>query len=181
MGSAPIRPDAAVSSLGAMGNSLLDFVLTLVRDPAAAARYASDPTGMLADAHLTDVTVADVNNLIPMVTDSLAAATPAFSSTAEPGNVWASGAAAVAFDAFETVSQPVDHGRAAAVTVPAEWAPDQEVPAAPIELAPADETGAEQSIAPVAPDWIEDGGWLPPPVDLPSEHHPGDVPGSELL
>ena len=61
-----------------MANSLLDFVMSLVRDPDAAARYAADPAGAIADAHLTDVTSADVNNLIPMVTDSMSMAAPAF-------------------------------------------------------------------------------------------------------
>ena len=60
-----------------MANSLLDFVISLVRDPDVAARYAANPAQSIADAHLTDVTSMDVNNLIPMVTDSLATATPA--------------------------------------------------------------------------------------------------------
>ena len=59
-----------------MANSLLDFVMSLVRDPDAAARYAADPAGALAAARLTDVTIADVNTLIPMVTDSLSTAAP---------------------------------------------------------------------------------------------------------
>ncbi len=59
-----------------MANSLLDFVMSLVRDPDAAARYAADPAGAIADAHLPDVTSADVNNLIPMVADSLSMAAP---------------------------------------------------------------------------------------------------------
>ncbi|OBA59198.1 hypothetical protein A5647_18285 [Mycobacterium sp. 1100029.7] len=87
-----------------MANSLLDFVISLVRDPAAAARYAANPAQSIADAHLTDVTSADVNNLIPMVTDSLSTptpgGTPAGAPVADHGNVWASGAAAAALDAF---------------------------------------------------------------------------------
>ncbi|KDF00307.1 hypothetical protein Y900_015500 [Mycolicibacterium aromaticivorans JS19b1 = JCM 16368] len=88
-----------------MANSLLDFVMSLVRDPDAAARYAADPGGAIADAHLTDVTSADVNHLIPMVADSLsgplsgAGFGPA--AGAGDGNVWASGAATAAFDAFD--------------------------------------------------------------------------------
>jgi len=89
-----------------MANSLLDFVMSLVRDPDAAARYAADPAGAIADAHLTDVTSADVNNLIPMVADSLSG--PITSGGFGPsagagtdGNVWASGAATAAFDAFD--------------------------------------------------------------------------------
>ena len=42
-----------------MANSLLDFVMSLVRDPDAAARYAADPTQAIADANLTGVTSAD--------------------------------------------------------------------------------------------------------------------------
>lgn len=88
-----------------MANTLLDFVMSLVRDPDAAAHYAADPAQAIADAHLTDVTSADVNNLIPVVSESLSAAgaggvfgDPA---AADPGgNVWASGAATAAFDAF---------------------------------------------------------------------------------
>jgi hypothetical protein len=87
-----------------MANSLLDFVISLVRDPDAAARYASNPAQSIADAHLTDVTSVDVNNLIPMVTDSLSMGTPAGPAAGVPvadhGNVWASGAAAAALDAF---------------------------------------------------------------------------------
>jgi hypothetical protein len=88
-----------------MANSLLDFVMSLVRDPDAAARYAADPAGAIADAHLPDVTSADVNNLIPMVADSLSG--PITGGGFGPGaaggdgNVWASGAATAAFDAFD--------------------------------------------------------------------------------
>ena len=88
-----------------MANELLDFVMGLVRDPDAAARYAADPSQAIADAHLTDVTSADVNNLIPMVSDSLSMAAPTFGADAGladtlDGNVWTSGAATAAFDAF---------------------------------------------------------------------------------
>jgi hypothetical protein len=88
-----------------MANTLLDFVMSLVRDPDAAARYAADPAGAIADAHLPDVTSADVNNLIPMVADSLNGPVSAggFGPSAGgggDGNVWASGAATAAFDAF---------------------------------------------------------------------------------
>ncbi|BBY63471.1 Rv0340 family IniB-related protein [Mycolicibacterium helvum] len=89
-----------------MANSLLDFVMSLVRDPDAAARYAADPAGAIADAHLPDVTSADVNNLIPMVADSLSGPVSAggfgsSSGAGGDGNVWASGAATAAFDAFD--------------------------------------------------------------------------------
>ena len=89
-----------------MANTLLDFVMSLVRDPDAAARYAADPAGAIADAHLPDVTSADVNNLIPMVADSLSgplsgAGFGPGAGTGGDGNVWASGAATAAFDAFD--------------------------------------------------------------------------------
>ncbi len=93
-----------------MANLLLDFVMELVRDPDAAARYAADPAAALADAHLTGVTSADVNNLIPMVADSMAIGTPSSGAGLEAGpngfggmsSVWTSGAATAAFDAFDT-------------------------------------------------------------------------------
>lgn len=87
-----------------MANSLLDFVISLVRDPDAAARYAANPAQAIANAHLTGVTSADVNNLIPMVSDSLSMANLGGAGLGAPaadhGNVWASGAAAAALDAF---------------------------------------------------------------------------------
>jgi len=87
-----------------MANSLLDFVISLVRDPEAAARYAANPAQSIADAHLANVTSIDVNNLIPMVSDSLSMAAPpgamAGTQVVDHGNVWASGAAAAALDAF---------------------------------------------------------------------------------
>lgn len=99
-----------------MANPLLDFVMSLVRDPDAAARYAQDPAGAIADAQLTDVTSADVQNLIPVVAESLSMSSMSSSmssSIAAPAqhwddlvpdpvsNVWASGAATAAFDAFD--------------------------------------------------------------------------------
>ena len=91
-----------------MANSLLDFVMSLVRDPDAAAQYAANPAQTIADANLTDVTHVDVDNLIPVVAESMSTAVP---SASAPGgvdmlldsahNVWASGAATAAFDAFD--------------------------------------------------------------------------------
>jgi hypothetical protein len=96
-----------------MANSLLDFVMSLVRDPDAAAAYAADPAQAITDADLTDVTSVDVNNLIPVVSESLSMAVPATGTEGlvdDPsGNVWASGAATAAFDAFD------DHVPAVAV------------------------------------------------------------------
>ena len=88
-----------------MANSLLDFVMALVRDPDAAARYAADPAQAIADADLVNVTSTDVQNLIPVVAESLSMSGPVHGLDAfgaEPqGNVWASGAATAAFDAFD--------------------------------------------------------------------------------
>ncbi|RDH74680.1 hypothetical protein DVS77_30095 [Mycolicibacterium moriokaense] len=88
-----------------MANPLLDFVMSLVRDPDAAAHYAADPAGAIDAAHLTDVTSADVNALIPVVADSLSTAAPTTGAdllAGDPGgNVWSSGAATAAFDAFD--------------------------------------------------------------------------------
>ena len=88
-----------------MANSLLDFVMSLVRDPDAAAAYAADPAQAIADANLTDVTSVDVNNLIPVVSESLSMAVPSTGADTvvddHAGNVWASGAATAAFDAFD--------------------------------------------------------------------------------
>lgn len=88
-----------------MANTLLDFVMSLVRDPDAAARYAADPAQAIADAHLTDVTSVDVNNLIPVVSESLSmtgtnSGLGDLGAADSGGNVWASGAATAAFDAF---------------------------------------------------------------------------------
>lgn len=96
-----------------MANSLLDFVMSLVRDPAAAAQYAADPAQAIAAANLTDVTSVDVDQLIPMVTESLSSPVQAADAFgADVGaNVWTSGAATAAFDAFDVhlPEQVVDH------------------------------------------------------------------------
>ncbi len=97
-----------------MANSLLDFVMSLVRDPEAAARYAENPDQAIQDANLIDVTSADVSNLIPVVSESLSTAVPTAGSDAvvgdAAGNVWASGAATAAFDAFDdpAIAQVID-------------------------------------------------------------------------
>lgn len=90
-----------------MANELLDFVMSVMRDPDAAARFAADPDQAILDANLTNVTSADVNALIPVVSESMSAL-PTTVPTAgldggiaeAAGNVWSSGAATAAFDAF---------------------------------------------------------------------------------
>lgn len=169
-----------------MANSLLDFVISLVRDPDAAARYAANPTQSIADAHLTDVTSADVNNLIPVVTDSLSMGTPASpasgASAPDHGNVWASGAAAAALDAFtpHIPAGAVDsHGPAAGVIhQPPNPAPDQ--PPAEVRPSGLDGPGAPvQLTVAETPDSPADHG--APPVHDPDvwDHqaihpHPGE-------
>ena len=66
MGFAPIPRATMIASIHAIANELLDFVMSLVRDPMPAARYRR-PAQAIADAHLNGVTSADVNNLLPMV------------------------------------------------------------------------------------------------------------------
>jgi hypothetical protein len=106
-----------------MANPLLDFVMSLVRDPDAAAQYAADPAGTIHAANLVDVTSADVNALIPVVSESLSTAMPgsgAESLIGDPaGNIWSSGAATSAFDAFDDhLSVPtIDDGHSIASNV----------------------------------------------------------------
>lgn len=89
-----------------MANSLLDFVMSVVRDPDIAARFAADPDQVLADANLTNVTSADVEALIPVVSESMSSLVTAPATVDLDGlgeattNIWASGAATAAFDAF---------------------------------------------------------------------------------
>jgi hypothetical protein len=87
-----------------VANSLLDFVMSVVRDPDIAAQYAANPAQAIADANLGDVTTADVNNLIPVVAESFPSVVPStgLDVFGDAGtNVWASGAATAAFDAFD--------------------------------------------------------------------------------
>jgi hypothetical protein len=96
-----------------VANPLLDFVMSVVRDPDVAAHYAADPAGAIAEANLTGVTTADVAHLIPVVTESMgsmsspAGGVPAFGAE-DPGvNVWAGSAGTAAFDAFDSFGAQV--------------------------------------------------------------------------
>lgn len=106
-----------------MANPLLDFVMSLVRDPDAAAQYAADPAQAINAANLTDVTSADVNALIPVVSESLSTAVPTTGTDLLGGdlggNIWTSGAATSAFDAFgDDASIPtIDDGHSVAANV----------------------------------------------------------------
>jgi hypothetical protein len=155
-----------------VANSLLDFVISLVRDPAAAERYAANPAQSIAAAHLTDVTSADVNNLIPMVSDSLSMSGPGGGSAGTPvadhGNVWASGAAAAALDAFTPHVPPVPAG------TPQLHAPATGVINQPLDPSPADTPAAPNPLNLEShgssvlltdadgPDPLADHGALPP-------------------
>lgn len=166
--------------------------MALVRDPEIAARYAADPSAVLADAHLAGVTIADVNNLIPVVTDSLAASTPGFGMAAgagaDPGNVWTSGAAAAAFDAFDIhIPAPDEVHQAAIVLPPADVPADRQGG----DL-PADQPEFDQPLEPAGSDWavhdFPETAWQHDHVDPQSgehqqgEHQPGEhQPGFDLL
>lgn len=167
-----------------MGNSLLDFVMALVRDPETAARYAADPAGVLADAQLPGVTITDVANLIPVVADSLAMATPDFGVVADTANVWTTGAATAALDAFAVphpapIGQPdlpqvntVDVGEMPAI-------PDMPEP----EPAPvgADPTLECPPAEPAGQEWADDRGWRPEHDSQVADHDPAGHPGFDLF
>jgi hypothetical protein len=158
-----------------MANSLLDFVMSLVRDPDAAAQYAANPDQALAAAHLTGVTSADVSNLIPVVSESLSMSLPAhglgdhpFDAAVPADNVWASGAATAAFDAFgDHASLDSHHADPWAAHVPV-VVTDVGGPAAPADLG-ATLDDLHESVAPLAfdvPD-VADAGQVP---DVPVDH-----------
>ncbi|MGB2923621.1 MAG: Rv0340 family IniB-related protein [Mycobacterium sp.] len=168
-----------------MANSLLDFVMSLVRDPDAAARYAADPAQALADAHLTDVTSADVSNLIPVVAESLSMGAPSAGLDAvgveAAGNVWASGAATAAFDAFsDPTPMPGLIDAPAVVTDTVEDGGSVLEPSS--AGGPADDAASLQLEGPVFEEGFEEGvvdgagltdEWVQPVVDT----QPGDDPG----
>ncbi|MGB0970902.1 MAG: Rv0340 family IniB-related protein, partial [Mycobacterium sp.] len=77
-----------------MANALLDFVMSLVRDPEAAARYSADPERAIAEAQLSGVTSVDVSSLIPVVSESMPTAPGAgigggLEDAGLQSNVWA--------------------------------------------------------------------------------------------
>jgi hypothetical protein len=167
-----------------MANSLLDFVMSLVRDSDAAARYAADPAQAIADAHLTDVTSVDVNNLIPVVSESLSMAAPSTgfeSFGAEPAaNVWASGAATAAFDAFDAFA---DHAPEPAIIDTHSLITDTvDDIGAPVEADDVTDWAADpaspQFEEPAVDDAIATGAgfaddWAHPAVDDHAAEHPG--------
>lgn len=178
-----------------MANSLLDFVMSLVRDPDAAARYAADPAGAIADAHLTDVTSADVNNLIPMVADSLNG--PVSAGGFGPGvgggdgNVWTSGAATAAFDAFDahlptavSDAQPVitDIAQHAGLDPAVITDPGLDSAAVdlPDQLTQVTDVGVEHDAgSDIGPDWADHTAFDHTPVE--DSHGGTDHPGFDLF
>ena len=163
-----------------MANSLLDFVMSLVRDPDAAARYAADPAQVLADAHLPDVTTADVQDLMPVVTESLSMSAPAHTAFGgeQAANVWASGAATAAFDAFDdpSVADAEAHVPTIVDHLDQQWdVPTVAEPTIPDQL-PVAEPVVDDHWAAAAPDVLDD---LPlehgpdPSLEHPLDHGPG--------
>jgi hypothetical protein len=170
-----------------MASELLDFVMSLVRDPDAAARYAGNPEQAIADAHLTDVTSVDVNNLIPVVSESMSMAAPAFGAeSATDANVWASGAATAAFDAFsEHLPAPaVVDTHETVVDQPTVTPPDTGVD--PFGSPAADFSGFDALDQPLAQPGVEvhdvapaaEPAALDTGFDHPSDHHGFADPGA---
>ncbi len=56
--------------------TLQDFVMDLINDEAAKAAYLADPLAALSNAGLADLTPADVQEVLPLVADSLPAGLP---------------------------------------------------------------------------------------------------------
>ncbi|HHW84486.1 MAG TPA: hypothetical protein GX743_11870 [Actinomycetales bacterium] len=57
------------SSLATIADALIEFILSLLRDPAAAAEFEEDPEAVLAEAGLEDICAADVRAVAPVVVD----------------------------------------------------------------------------------------------------------------
>jgi hypothetical protein len=67
---APVEAAAAAAPAASAGEPTLhDFVLNLLQDPTAMQAFDLDPSGCLKNAGLTDITPADVHDVIPLVTD----------------------------------------------------------------------------------------------------------------
>jgi len=167
-----------------MGTTLLDFVMGLVRDPEAAARYAADPAAALESAGLAGVTSADVDTILPVVTDSLAMSSPDLARRADPdSSVWSSGAAAVAFAAFEPVvpaATPIPAGIVVPPVVPPEPvvadSSGQTPPSWPPTGRPADPLGPGPLATAAPDDGAADAGEWPPAVDTgPVPDFPADT------
>jgi hypothetical protein len=63
-------------SAGSSDSTLQDFVLNLINDEAAKAAYLADPTAALGAAGLSDLDVLDVQEVLPLIADSLPGGLP---------------------------------------------------------------------------------------------------------
>src|SRR3712207_2966816 len=55
-----------------VASTLLDFILSLLKDPEAAQAFIDDPQGALEDAGLEDITSVDLDDIMPVVLDQSA-------------------------------------------------------------------------------------------------------------
>ncbi len=55
--------------LATIADALIEFILSLLRDPAAAAAFSADPERVLASKGLSNVCVDDVRSVLPVVVD----------------------------------------------------------------------------------------------------------------
>ena len=55
--------------LATIADALIEFILSLLRDPAAAAQFAAEPEETLAEAGLSGACAADVRAVVPVVVD----------------------------------------------------------------------------------------------------------------
>lgn len=55
--------------LATIADALIEFILSLLRDPAAAAEFSADPEGSLAKAGLSDVCGSDVRAVAPVIVE----------------------------------------------------------------------------------------------------------------
>ncbi|PJK18515.1 Rv0340 family IniB-related protein [Mycolicibacterium goodii] len=175
-----------------MANTLLDFVMSLVRDPEAAARYAADPAQAIAGANLTGVTSADVDNLIPVVSESLSMGATAggldHAGGADPAdNVWASGAATAAFDAFGDHVPLDDGGGEQVIHVPHDLEPAGSDVVTGFAMDQSAPTSAEVDVPIVEPLPVEDPvfgtDWGQPVIPDHSDtgHHGDDASGLDIF
>jgi hypothetical protein len=63
------RRDSGSVTMSTLTSTLLDFILSLLRDPSAAQSFSDHPEQALSDAGLSDVCGADVQALVPMLAD----------------------------------------------------------------------------------------------------------------
>lgn len=55
--------------LATIADALIEFILSLLRDPEAAAKFADDPDASLSRAGLQDVCAADVRSVMPVIAE----------------------------------------------------------------------------------------------------------------